>query len=123
REIDIDRLLRLVRAEMGGPVLNNRAVNLKGKQVSNHLQPGGASSGLRLALGRRVNEIELGLLHEQPAHHFVMGERLPLEGEINALRREERDRNITSGFADAHVSNGISPAPEMHLNSTDIACI
>src|SRR5439155_11857154 len=46
-----------------------------------------------------------------------------VEGEINALRREERDRNITGGFADAHVSNGISPAPEMHLYGTDIARI
>jgi len=113
REIDVQRLLCLERSKMDGAVLDYRAVNLEREQIPDHLKPGAAGAGLRFSFARRIDEIELRLFHQQAADDLAMEQRIPLNGEIHALRREERHRDVAGGFADANVVNGISAAPKV----------
>ena len=102
---------------------NQGAVNFEREQVPNHLQPRPAGASLVFTFSRGIDKIQLRLLHQQPANNFVVKQRVPLHGEIEALGGKKWNRDISGGLADLHVLNRVGATPEMDSYLTNFASI
>src|SRR3954451_12851939 len=105
---------------MGGPIPDDRAINLEGKEVLDHLQPGAAAPGLGIAFGGGIDKVDLRLVHEDAANYLAVQEGIPLDGEINGFSGEEGDRDIAGRFVDSNILNGVSAPQEVNVNGPDI---
>src|SRR5262245_934288 len=108
---------------MNRPVLDHRPVDLKWKEVADNLEPRGAAAGLRFALRGGVDKLNLRLSQQQATNYPAMEKSVPINGEIDALGRKERDGNVARCLADANVVNRISPAPQMDLHLANVSCV
>src|SRR5436190_11393139 len=120
RKVNVQRLRKLIRAEVNGAIPDDSAVDFEREQVANDLKPRRSGAALSILFGRRIHKIQFRLFHEKAANHSMMQQRIPLNREINALRRKERDGHETSGFADANVINRIGPAQQMNLHFANV---
>src|ERR1700722_17686007 len=108
---------------MDGAIVDLDAVEIEGKEIAEHLEPGSAGAGLRFGIVGGVDEVDFGVVDDDLADDFSLEDGVPLDGAFEFLAGEEGGGNVAGLFDEADVFDGVGAAPEVEIDVADAAFV